>query len=106
MKMARVKITVIKKFSPEEVFSHEMRYPDGNLIPPCIVFEEGQEIIVENILGPKPEEFCGWGWNDLWKDLSVIASGGNYEHVGTNVMYTSCRDGKRPVVFKLERIEE
>jgi uncharacterized repeat protein (TIGR04076 family) len=106
MKMASVKITVIKRFSPEEVFNHEMTFPDGRFIPRCPVFEDGQEIIVESILGPRPEEFCGWGWHDLFKDFSVIASGGNFEHVGTNVMYTSCRDGMRPVVFKLERIEE
>jgi uncharacterized repeat protein (TIGR04076 family) len=103
MIMSSVKITVIKRFSPEEVFNEQMTFPDGRIIPRCPVFEDGQEIIIESIFGSKPDEFCGWGWHDLFKDLSVIACGGNFEHIGTNVMYTSCRDGLRPVVFKLER---
>ncbi|MHA2170022.1 MAG: TIGR04076 family protein [Candidatus Kariarchaeaceae archaeon] len=104
--MTRVKITVIRRFNPKDVFGHEVTYPDGRVKPTCPIFKDGQEIIVENIYKSKPEEFCGWGWQDLFKDFSVIASGGNYPHFEPNVIYSCCRDGVRPVVFKLERIDE
>jgi len=40
--MSKIKITVIKRFSPEDVFGHEYKTPDGKVIEKCH-FEDGQE---------------------------------------------------------------
>jgi len=86
----RVKITVQKCVDPAIIF-------DG---------KEGQSWIVEkNML--MPDGFCGWAWRDLYKDLSVMVMGGDFDPwVEKGVMYTACTDGIRPVSFKLVRLED
>ncbi|MFX1252192.1 MAG: TIGR04076 family protein [Promethearchaeota archaeon] len=101
--MATIKISVIKKFSPIDVFGHEIiDPPSGQVSTICSVFEEGQEFIVKGL--KKPDGFCDWAWHDLRKDLLVLIFGGDHSWTDPNVMYTSCTDGKRPVCFKLERL--
>jgi uncharacterized repeat protein (TIGR04076 family) len=103
----KVKITVIKKFSPKDIFGEEKSYPDGRKMNTCPHFEVGQEIIIPTIYSDQPEEFkCSWGWNDLFKDISVLSCGGDFRHTEPKVTYTACRDGMKPVIFKLERIED
>ncbi|MHA1187160.1 MAG: TIGR04076 family protein [Candidatus Heimdallarchaeota archaeon] len=52
-----------------------------------------------------PEGFCMWAWRDLYKDLSVLFFGGNFWRKEKGTIHSSCTDGRKPVVFKLERIE-
>jgi uncharacterized repeat protein (TIGR04076 family) len=100
----KVKITVMKTFSPEDVFGHELKLPSGQKINKCGLFNEGDEFIIESVM-QQPEGFCGWAWRDLYKDLSVLFFGGNFA-MGEGIQYTSCTDGKKPVCFKLERMDE
>ncbi len=100
--MVKIKISVIRRFSPEEVFGQEMKTPTGKVITVCSSFEEGQEFIVEDL--NKPDNFCGWAWYDIYKDISTLTFGGEHSWTDPNVMYTSCTDGMRPVCFKLERL--
>lgn len=101
----KIKITVIRRFSPEEVFGHEMKYPSGEKMAPCSRngLSEGTEWIVEYL--QKPEDFCVWAWPDVFRDVSFLALGGDYFWTEPGVAYTSCSEGLRPVVFKLERME-
>jgi len=102
-----VKITIIRKFSSEEVFGHEYHYPDGRKSITCPHFEEGQEIVVDHVYTDLPSDWpCSWAWMDLWKDLSVLSLGGDFVHTEPKMTFTTCRDGTKPVVFKLERLEE
>ena len=102
-----IKITVLKKFSPEDVFGKETFYPDGRKMCACSVFNENQEIIIKNNFANQPDDFkCSWAWHDLFKDISVLSSGGDFKHTVKGITFTSCRDGMRPVIFKLERLEE
>ncbi len=101
--MSRVKITVIKKFSPIDVFGHEIYTTSGKKVTTCGTFDEGQEFIVDHI-SKMPEGFCGWAWRDIYKDLSVLYFDGNFHGPEEGVQYTSCSDGSKPVCFKLERI--
>ena len=101
--MSKVKITVIKKFSPIDVFGHEIYTTSGTKVTTCGTFEEGQEFVVENI-AKMPEGFCGWAWRDIYKDLSVLYFNGNFHGPEEGIQYTSCSDGSKPVCFKLERI--
>ncbi|NHJ39089.1 MAG: TIGR04076 family protein [Asgard group archaeon] len=103
----KIKITVIKRFNPKEIFGKEMFHPDGRKIIACSVFDEGQEIIIDDLFTNQPNEFkCNWAWHDLYKDISVLSSGGDFNHTDPGITYTACRDGMRPVIFKIERITD
>ena len=102
--MTKVRVTVIKKFNPKDVFGHEIKYPRGDIVPTCYVFDEGEEFIIENL--EKPEKFCGWGWKTVVKDIELLVSG-EYEYwITPGIIYSSCTDGARPVCFQLERITD
>ena len=102
--MAKIRITVVKKFSPKDVFGHDITYPRGDVVPTCYVFDEGEELIIENI--EKPEKFCGWGWETVVKDIEILDSGNDVSWTEPGIIFSSCTDGARPVCFKLERIDE
>lgn len=105
-KFPTCKITVLKKLYHQDLVE-EYRRPD---VPkgPCKFFTEGQEFIV-NYLTERPADFpCDWAWDDIHKTLMVLMLRGNY---GTwmkneNLFITCCTDGTKPVVFKIERLEE
>jgi uncharacterized repeat protein (TIGR04076 family) len=102
--LAKIRVTVLKKFNPKEVFGHDITYPRGDIVPTCHVFEEGEEFIVENV--EKPEKFCGWGWETVSKDIAILDAGDDVSWTDPGIIYTCCTDGARPVSFELERIEE
>ena len=101
-----VKITVLKRVDPTVIFEVNVpNSPRGEKYQKCSVFNEGQEYIVNKNI-QTPENFCHWAWRDLYKDISVLAWGGNFDPwVEKGTMITCCTDGIRPVSFKLERIE-
>jgi len=45
-------------------------------------------------------------WLYINKDLSVLYFDGNFYRPEKGMAYVSCTDGRKPAVFKLERIEE
>lgn len=102
--MTKIKVTVLKNLNPKEVFGKEIYYPDGKVVQTCSAFKEGDEFLIENM--NKPEKFCGWAWRDIYKDLSVLAFGGDFSWTEPGEAITCCTDGMRPVVFKLARVEE
>ena len=70
----KFKITVIKKFSPEDVFGEEgFQFKNGEKDKICDLFEEGQEFTFEGV--KKPEGFpCEWAWNDLFNDIMELGA--------------------------------
>ena len=102
-KRSRVKITILRRFKPSEVFIKSPVTPAGEL-DACKVYEDGQEFIVgEN--GRMPEGFCTSAWNAIFPSIRVLSFGGDapwYKEKGVSV--ECCTDGLRPVVFKLERV--
>lgn len=94
-----VKITVLKRLFHKDLIEKYTDKPKEWV--PCDVFKEGQEFIVsENVPWVMPKGFCGWAWADIQKIVWAIARGGPKRFV------TSCTDGYRPVIFKIERIEK
>ena len=70
------------------------------------MIQEGQEFIVENEL-TMPEGFCRWAWVDIYRDIAILTMKGNFaEEELAGIKYSACSDGLKPVVFKLERLEE
>lgn len=105
MARSKVKITVLKRVDPSIIFDGDIPNIPGTdkKFGICSAFKEGQEFIVD-MQGTKPEGFCIWAWNDLFKDISILHFGGNFPWANEGEMITCCTDGIRPVSFKLERI--
>ena len=102
--MSKVKITVIKKYSPKDILGEEFIRPDGRSIPIC-GFDIGEEFIVDES-GNMPEGFCHHAWYGLYKNVQVLKYGGGFpEWTGENMIYNACPDGLRPVIFELRRID-
>ena len=100
-----VKITVLKRTHNKELFGDNPPVPFDEP-PQCDWFETGQEFIV-NKMGECPPGFCPWAFADIQRDIVHLIFGGSYPWiVEEGVALTNCTDGVRPVIFKLERIED
>jgi uncharacterized repeat protein (TIGR04076 family) len=98
----KLKITVLKRQDPKDIFEV---YPvaEREWFVPCEIYEDGQEIIVENMR--MPEGFCPSAWQTIYPNVRTLSFGGSlpfFEEEG--VAITCCADGMRPVIFKIERI--
>jgi uncharacterized repeat protein (TIGR04076 family) len=99
----KVKITVLKRYSPSEVFETSPVTPVKTLVA-CELFRDGQEFVVGED-GRMPEGFCTTAWYSIFCSVRTLAFGGNlpwYKEKG--VAINCCIDGLRPVIFKLERV--
>lgn len=100
-----LKITVLKRLDGEQIYGKKLpitpKYPAV-----CDRLRDDQEFIVED-RGIMPEGFCPWAWDDLARVVMHLQFDGNFgffEEKG--VALGCCTDGVRPVMFKLERLEE
>jgi uncharacterized repeat protein (TIGR04076 family) len=102
--MAKVKITVVKKVNNKDMFGNKPPV-EFTLAPECNRLEVGQEFISDE--GMCPAGLCAWAFADIQRDITHLRFGGDFPWMkkkGTAL--ASCTDGVRPVIFKLERIEE
>jgi len=100
---SRVRIIVMRRFAPSEVFTKSPVTPVEPL-DACQVYLDGQEFTVDE-KGLMPEGFCTSAWNAIYPIVRTLSFGGNppwYKEKG--VAIECCTDGLRPVIFKLERI--
>jgi len=101
--MAAVKITVIRGFSKEEIFGDDVPEELADFATPCGTHIPGQEYVLDS--ADCPEGFCSWAFRDIYRDLIHLMRGGDYPWIGAPATsYSSCTDGRKTVVFKLERI--
>jgi len=104
----KVKITVLKRELYKDLQEQYLADPESGK---CPFFEEGQEFMVEHddffrMLNGK---FCAEAWDCISRYVYSALQGGSIMHGWTNderVMIACCNDGTRPVIFKLERIDE
>lgn len=102
--MAQIRITVLDTMSNPKLA--EQFCKDGVSACPCKDFKPGQVFVTDF---NKPENFCEWAWNDIYKYVAIFLSGGNmgdsfkWMKDNDNVI-ACCTDGIRPVIFKIERI--
>ncbi|KPJ53310.1 hypothetical protein AMJ39_05225 [candidate division TA06 bacterium DG_24] len=106
--MPRCKITVLKRTLDQDLIDEYLEDTYRGL-GPCECFRDGQEFVIEGHeeLAKVPEGFCPWAWADIRKDILTIQVGGDMpgmKRAGTAI--TGCTDWFRPVIFKLERMEE
>lgn len=105
--MPRCKITVLKRTINQDLIDEYLEDTHKD-IGPCECFREGQEFVVESHkeLSVVPEDFCAWAWADIRRDILTVAVGGDmpgFRQRGTVI--TGCTDWFRPVIFKVERVE-
>ncbi len=101
--MVKVKITVVKKIDNRDIFGDEPPL-EFTTPPQCDALEVGQEFICGISC---PQGFCSWAYADIQRDIIHLLFGGNFpwmKEEGT--ILSCCTDGVRPVIFKLERVEE
>ena len=72
VKLEKVKVTVMRRFEPSEVFKKSPATPVSSL-GACDVFRNGQEFIVEDLA--KPKGFCNTAWVSIFADLRLLACG-------------------------------
>jgi uncharacterized repeat protein (TIGR04076 family) len=100
MPPSNVKITILKRL----VLNDLDKYKNEPSIA-CNLFKDGQEFVSKGI--QIPEGFCSWAWADIQRDVAILALNGNFPWVkDEGIGISCCTDGFRPVVFKLERMEE
>lgn len=104
--MTKCKITVLKRTINKDI---AQEYCEQEFTA-CPKFQEGQEFIAGF---EKPDGFCSWAWCDISKYLTVLLSSGNFSEglfegwmKDKNTMIACCTDGMRPVIFKLEKLED
>jgi uncharacterized repeat protein (TIGR04076 family) len=98
----KVKITVLRRFSPSEVFETSPVTPPSPF-GACELFRDGQEFVVDED-GEMPEGFCSSAWYTIYCSVRNLAFGGNLPWYNEkNVTVNPCIDGLRPVIFKIER---
>ena len=103
--MRKVKITVLRKEFYAEYAEEYLT--DGKGVGPCQLLEVGDEFIFEGGAAI-PEGFCPWAWIDIYHNVSAISTGSTYAPWNKKEAQTivCCTDGIRPVVFKIEAIED
>jgi uncharacterized repeat protein (TIGR04076 family) len=69
------------------------------------LFEENQSFVADYTA--MPEGFCAGAWADLFRFVLALQSGADFPWILENgKVLATCNDGFRPVIFRLERIEE
>ena len=103
-----VRITVLRReFFPDLA----EKYLADPAVGKCPVFEDGQEFLVESddFFRMMHGKFCSEAWDAMSRYIYAALQGGSIMRGWTNdekMMITCCNDGTRPVIFKLERIDE
>ncbi len=106
--MSKCKITVLKRTINRDLIEEYLddAYQEST---PCEVLRDGQEFLLEGFeaFATVPEGFCHWAWADIRDDILAVATGANspgLKKPGTVI--TGCSDWFRPVIFKIERMED
>lgn len=80
IKRYKIKIIVLKRFSPIEVFNTSPVTPVKPLTK-CKLFSDGQEFVVDEELN-MPEGFCTAAWNTIYGTIKLLSFDGNLLGIG------------------------
>lgn len=102
----KCKITVLRKECYKDLQEEYLADPKSG---PCDLFKVGQEFIVEKFADLMVDSFCTEAWDSISRYVYAALQGGSIMNGWTNdegMMIACCNDGTRPVIFKIERIDE
>ncbi|MBI9045673.1 MAG: TIGR04076 family protein [Anaerolineaceae bacterium] len=101
--MTKAKITVIKRMVNFDIIKEFIE--EDSELGPCNLVEDGQVFIQEG--WEPPEGFCPWAWSDIHKEIMLVRRGGSQsETMQKGTAIACCTDGFRPVVFRIERLDD
>ena len=104
--MAKVKITVLQVQDPKELWKDNHPASVSDSFGPCERHHVGQEFIAESDY-KMPEGFCHWSWYGIHPAVRMLLFGGDYPwSIDNGTAVACCNDGLRPVIYKLEPIED
>lgn len=102
--MKKVKITVLRKEFYEDLAEDYLT--EGAQTGFCTLLNIGDTFLFEGS-AKMPEGFCPWAWIDIYQSVNAISSGSTFtpwnRRDGQTIV--CCTDGIRPVVFKVEAVE-
>ena len=103
----KCKITVLRREFYKDLSDQYLAHPEGK----CPVFKDGQEIMVDidGFLHMLDGKICPDAWDCISRYVYAALQGGSFMRGLTKdekTMIVCCNDGTRPVIFKLERIDE
>ncbi|MCP4021108.1 MAG: TIGR04076 family protein [Desulfobacteraceae bacterium] len=100
----KCKVTVIQRGFNKEIVNSYTKNPENFSI--CDRVEDNQEFIISNPY-EMPEGICASAWADLRPYILAIASGSTFDIMKEkNSALATCTDLFRPVIFKIEKIDE
>jgi uncharacterized repeat protein (TIGR04076 family) len=102
------KITVLRREFYQDLADEYLADPK---VGKCSLFQDSQEFMVDSVSFWKMMngEFCAEAWDSISRYVYAALQGGSIMKGWTNsenMMITCCNDGVRPVIFKLERVDE
>ncbi len=103
--MTKVRITVVKRLDLNDILGNTDLGCSANIDPVCGNFTAGQEFVTG---GEMPKGFsCLAAFSDIFRYIHGLRNGANYSWMNEKgKVLACCTDGFRPVVFRLERIED
>jgi len=104
----KCKITVLRTECYKDLQKAYLADPESGV---CPMFHEGDVFMVDGDVFWKMMngKFCSEAWDCISRYVYSALQGGSIMKGWTNdekMMITCCSDGTRPVIFKLERIDE
>jgi uncharacterized repeat protein (TIGR04076 family) len=101
----KVKVTVLRRFFYADLAEEYLI--EGKSVGACPLLKEGDVFLFEGN-AVMPENFCPWTWIDIYKTVSSIFAGATYSSWNNREHQSiiCCTDGIRPVVFKVEWVEQ
>lgn len=101
--MRKCKITVLKRMYYKDLVDEYCRFGDFG---PCPVMKEGDVFYTGGLWGgDMPEGFCTGAWDAIKTQATALAFGGKaYGYDDVHIL--CCNDGLRPVIYKLEAIDD
>ena len=100
----KCKATVIQRGANKEIADAYVKHPENN--SPCDRVADNQEFIISNPF-EMPEGICPWAWADIRPFILAIATGGSFEMMKEkHSALARCSDLFRPVIFKIERLDD
>jgi len=105
--MPKVRITVLKRTFQDDILEREIQDETfRRSFGPCPLFEEGQTFLSED-WPTMPNGFCERAWPDIRHEAAMVMYKATVPWVTEQgFTVTCCNDGLRPVIFKIERIED
>ena len=75
MSVSKVRLTVLKRQDPKDIFD-EYPVAEQDWFVPCKIYEDGEEFIIDERLA-MPEKFCSSAWRAISPTIRTLAFGGN-----------------------------